>query len=225
MINIFVGYDSNEKIAHHVLTESILRRSTKPVAITPIYLPNIKDDFVRERNNISATEFSFSRFIIPHLMNYQGWALFMDCDMLMMADIAELWRLRDDKYAVQVCKHDYTPKDETKFLGQIQTKYIKKNWSSFMLMNCKKCTTLTPDYVNKASGLELHQFKWLENEELIGSLPLEWNWLVGEYPYKKDVKNVHYTDGGPYFEQYNNCDYSSEWYNIYTNTVKIQIEK
>ena len=223
MINIFIGYDSKEKIAHHILSESILRHSTKPVAITPIYLPNIKDDFVRERNNLSSTEFSFSRFIIPHLMNYQGWALFMDCDMLMMADIAELWRLRDDKYAVQVCKHDYTPKDETKFLGQVQTKYPKKNWSSFMLMNCKKCTTLTPEYVNKASGLELHQFKWLENEELIGSLPLEWNWLVGEYPYKKEVKSVHYTDGGPYFEDYNNCDYSSEWYNVYTSTVKIEL--
>ena len=223
MINVFIGYDSKEKIAHHILSESILRHSTKPVAITPIYLPNIKDDFVRERNNLSSTEFSFSRFIIPHLMNYQGWALFMDCDMLMMADIAELWRLRDDKYAVQVCKHDYTPKDETKFLGQVQTKYPKKNWSSFMLMNCKKCTTLTPEYVNKASGLELHQFKWLENEELIGSLPLEWNWLVGEYPYKKEIKSVHYTDGGPYFEDYNNCDYSSEWYNVYTNTVKIEL--
>jgi len=223
MINVFIGYDSKEKIAHHVLSESILRRSTKPVAITPIYLPNIKDDFVRERNNLSSTEFSFSRFIIPHLMNYQGWALFMDCDMLMMSDVAELWRLRDDKYAVQVCKHDYTPKEETKFLGQVQTKYTKKNWSSFMLLNCKKCTTLTPDYVNKASGLELHQFKWLENEELIGSLPLEWNWLVGEYPYKEDVKNVHYTKGGPYFKDYNTCDYSSEWYNVYTNTVKIEL--
>ena len=225
MINIFIGYDSKEKIAYHVLSESILRHSTKPISITPIYLPNIKDDFVRERNNLSSTEFSFSRFIIPHLMNYQGWSLFMDCDMLMMSDIAELWRLRDDKYAVQVCKHDYTPKDETKFLGQVQTKYAKKNWSSFMLMNNKKCTTLTPDYVNKASGLELHQFKWLENEELIGSLPLEWNWLVGEYPQKKEVKNVHYTDGGPYFNDYNTCDYSSEWFNIYTNTVKICIQK
>ena len=225
MINVFIGYDSKEKIAHHILSESILRHSTKPVAITPIYLPNIKDDFVRERNNLSSTEFSFSRFIIPHLMNYQGWALFMDCDMLMMADIAELWRLRDDKYAVQVCKHDYTPKDETKFLGQVQTKYAKKNWSSFMLMNCKKCTTLTPDYVNKASGLELHQFKWLENEELIGSLPLEWNWLVGEYPYKEDVKNVHYTDGGPYFNDYDMCDYSEEWFNLYCSAVKIQIKK
>ena len=223
MINIFIGYDSKEKIAYHVLSESILRNSTKPVSIIPIYLPNIKDDFLRERNSLSSTEFSFSRFIIPHLMNYQGWALFMDCDMLMKADVEELWRLRDDKYAVQVSKHDYIPRTETKFLGHIQTAYPKKNWSSFMLMNCKKCTRLTPDYVNKASGLELHQFKWLENEELIGSLPLEWNWLVGEYPYKEEVKNIHYTEGGPYFENYSDCDYSSDWYNVYNNMVKIQL--
>ena len=223
MINIFIGYDSKEKIAYHVLSESILKNSTKPVSITPIYLPNIKDDFLRERNNLSSTEFSFSRFIIPHLMNYQGWALFMDCDMLMKANVEELWRLRDDKYAVQVCKHDYTPRTETKFLGHIQTAYPKKNWSSFMLMNCKKCIRLTPDYVNKASGLELHQFKWLEKDELIGSLPLEWNWLAGEYPYKEEVKNIHYTEGGPYFEQYFNCDYSSDWYNVYNNMVKIQL--
>jgi hypothetical protein len=223
MINIFIGYDSKEKIAYHVLSESILKNSTKPVSITPIYLPNIKDDFLRERNSLSSTEFSFSRFIIPHLMNYQGWALFMDCDMLMKADVEELWRLRDDKYAVQVSKHDYVPRTETKFLGNIQTAYPKKNWSSFMLMNCKKCTRLTPDYVNKASGLELHQFKWLENEELIGSLPLEWNWLVGEYPYKEEVKNIHYTEGGPYFENYSDCDYSSDWYNVYNDIVKIQL--
>jgi hypothetical protein len=220
MINVFIGYDSKEKVAYNVLSHSIIQNSTKPVAITPIALKNIKDDFVREKNNLSSTEFSFSRFIIPHLMNYQGWALFMDCDMLMMADIAELWRLRDDKYAVQVCKHDYTPKDETKFLGQVQTKYVKKNWSSFMLLNCKKCTTLTPDYVNKASGLELHQFKWLENEELIGSLPLEWNWLVGEYPYKKEVKNIHYTDGGPWFDDYKDCDYSQDWFLNYKEMIK-----
>ena len=223
MINVFIGYDSKEKIAYHVLSESILRNSTKPVSITPIALNNIKDDFVRERNNLSSTEFSFSRFIIPHLMNYRGWALFMDCDMLMKADIAELWRLRDDKYAVQVCKHDYVPKEKTKFLGQTQTAYPKKNWSSFMLMNCKKCSALTPNYVNAATGLELHQFKWLESDDLIGDLPLEWNWLVGEYDYKEDVKNVHYTKGGPYFKDYMDCDYSKDWFNIYTNTVKIEL--
>ena len=212
MINIFIGYDSKERVAYNVLSHSIIQNSTKPVAITPIALNNLKDDFVRERNNLSSTEFSFSRFIIPHLMNYQGWALFMDCDMLMFEDVAEIWRMRDDSKAIQVCKHDYTPKTDTKFLGQVQTKYPKKNWSSFMLMNCKKCTTLTPDYVNKASGLELHQFKWLESEELIGELPLEWNWLVSEYEYKQDVKNVHFTEGGPWFTEYRECDYADDWF-------------
>jgi hypothetical protein len=212
MINVFIGYDNKERVAYNVLSHSIIQNSTKPVAITPIALNNLKDDFVRERNNLSSTEFSFSRFMIPHLMNYQGWALFMDCDMLMFEDIAELWRMRDDSKAIQVCKHDYTPKEDTKFLGQVQTKYEKKNWSSFMLMNCKKCTTLTPDYVNKASGLELHQFKWLEGDHLIGDLPLEWNWLVGEYEHKDDVKNVHYTKGGPWFEEYRECDYSQDWF-------------
>ena len=215
MINVFIGYDSKEKVAYNVLSHSIIQNSTKPVAITPIALNNLKDDFVRERNNISSTEFSFSRFMIPHLMNYQGWALFMDCDMLMKADINELWRLRDDSKAIQVCKHNYVPKHNKKFLGHTQTAYPKKNWSSFMLMNCKKCTTLTPDYVNKASGLELHQFKWLETEELIGGLPLEWNWLVGEYTKKKDVKNVHFTEGGPWFADYNNVDYADEWLKYY----------
>jgi hypothetical protein len=212
MINIFIGYDNKERVAYNVLSHSIIQNSTKPVSITPIALNNLKDDFVRERTALSSTEFSFSRFIIPHLMNYQGWALFMDCDMLMFEDIAELWRMRDDSKAIQVCKHDYTPKTDTKFLGQVQTKYPKKNWSSFMLMNCKKCTTLTPDYVNKASGLELHQFKWLESEELIGELPLEWNWLVGEYEHKEDVKNVHYTEGGPWFTDYRECDYAEDWF-------------
>tara|TARA_A100001201_G_scaffold143604_1_gene146120 strand:- start:1390 stop:2061 length:672 start_codon:yes stop_codon:yes gene_type:complete len=223
MINIFIGYDSKEKVAFNVLSYSILKNSTKPVSITPIYLENIKDDFVRERNNLSSTEFSFSRFIIPHLMNYQGWALFMDCDMLMMDDIAKLWRLRDDKYAVQVCKHDYTPKSQTKFLNQVQTVYPKKNWSSFMLMNCKKCSTLTPDYVNKASGLELHQYKWLESEDLIGDIPLEWNWLADEYDYKDNVSNIHCTEGGPYFETYSGCDYAPEWFEYYNECTRVNL--
>jgi len=213
MINVFIGYDSKEKVAFNVLAYSILRNSTKPVSITPVYLPNLRDDFVRERNSLSSTEFSFSRFIVPHLMNYKGWALFMDCDMLMTEDISKLWRLRDDKYAVQLCKHDYEPEEDKKFLGQVQTKYEKKNWSSFMLMNCKKCNELTPDYVNSATGLQLHQFKWLESEDLIGDLPLEWNWLVDEpgYNTKSKVNNIHFTKGGPWFKEYAHCSYSETW--------------
>ena len=224
MINCFIGYDSKEKVAFNVLAYSILRNSTKPVAITPIYLPNLRDDFVRERNNLSSTEFSFSRFMVPHLMNYKGWGVFMDCDQLMTGDIAELWRLRDDKYAVQLCKHDYTPKEDKKFLGQVQTKYEKKNWSSFMLMNCNKCHELTPDYVNSATGLQLHQFKWLESEELIGELPLEWNWLVDEpgYNTKSKVNNIHFTKGGPWFKEYANCSYSELWREYHTECSWIE---
>ena len=225
MINIFIGYDSKEKVAFNVLAYSILKRSTRPVAITPIYLPNIKDNFIRERSNIESTEFSFSRFIVPHLMNYKGWALFMDCDQLMMTDVAELWRLRDEKYAVQVCKHDYVPRNSKKFLGQTQTKYEKKNWSSFMLMNCDKCTALTPDYVNTATGLQLHQFKWLADENLIGDLPLEWNWLAGEYPRKDNVKNVHYTEGGPWYVDYLQSDYANEWQQYFDEATKRNMNK
>jgi lipopolysaccharide biosynthesis glycosyltransferase len=223
MINIFIGYDSKEKIAYHVLSESILRNSTEPVKITPVFLKNIKNFFQRERNQISSTEFSFSRFVVPYLMNYEGWGLFMDCDMLMQADIAELWKLREPKYAVQLCKHDYIPKNKNKFLNQSQTIYEKKNWSSFMLMNSEKCKKLTPEYINIASGLELHQFKWLESESLIGSLPLEWNWLVGEYPYKENVKNIHYTEGGPYFKKSSNCDYAKDWFHLYKDIIKADI--
>ena len=219
MINIFIGYDSKEKAAFSTLSYSIIKNSTEPITITPVALNNLQGKFIRERNSLSSTEFSFSRFLVPYLMNYEGWALFMDCDMLMKADISELWSLRNHNYAVQVCKHDYVPKPQKKFLGQVQTTYAKKNWSSFMLLNCEKCRSLTLNYVNNATGLDLHQFKWLESEELIGSLPLEWNWLVGEYSYKKDVKNIHFSRGGPWFDEYKNTDYANDWFEYYKDQL------
>ena len=221
MIPIFIGYDSKVKIAYHVLTESILRNSSTPVTISPINLSNLKNIYTRKQDPLASTEFSFSRFLVPHLMNYNGWAIFMDSDMVMLSDITELWNLRNEDYAIQVCKHDYIPKSKHKFLGNNQTIFAKKNWSSLMLMNCSKCKTLTPEYVNTRSGLELHQFKWLD-ENLIGSIPLEWNWLVGEYPYKKDVHNVHFTEGGPYFKDYKNTEYADEWFKVY-NMTKIDL--
>jgi lipopolysaccharide biosynthesis glycosyltransferase len=217
VIPIFIGYDSKVKIAYHVLAESILKNSSTPVTISPINLSNLKNIYTRKQDPLASTEFSFSRFLVPHLMNYNGWAIFMDSDMVMLSDITELWNLRNEKYAVQVCKHDYTPSSKNKFLGNNQTIYAKKNWSSLMLMNTSKCKTLTPEYVNTRSGLELHQFKWLD-ENLIGNIPLEWNWLVGEYPYKKDVHNVHFTEGGPYFKDYKNTEYADEWFKVYDMT-------
>ena len=209
---VFIGYDSKEVVAYHALVQSILDRASVPVAFVPIALDTLGGVFTRERNALQSTEFSFSRFLTPYLSNFEGWSLFCDCDMIMRTDIAELWALRDDRYAAMCVQHDYVPKVETKFLGQTQTKYEKKNWSSVILFNNAKCTALTPDYVNSASGLELHQFKWLDGDENIGELPAEWNWLVNEYEHNPDAKLVHFTDGGPYFEQYRNDDYAEEWF-------------
>ncbi|RUL98309.1 glycosyltransferase [Rhizobium chutanense] len=211
-VRIFVGFDPKEVVAYHVLVQSIIEKSSVPVAFSPIALSNLGGIFTRQRNALQSTEFSFSRFLTPYLSGFEGWSIFMDCDMLMRTDIAELWALRDDRYAAMCVKHDYQPKIDTKFLGQTQTKYEKKNWSSFILFNNDKCRALTPDYVNTATGLQLHQFKWLENDDLIGELPVTWNHLVNEYGYREDAKNVHFTDGGPYFEEYKNDDYAEEWF-------------
>jgi hypothetical protein len=109
-------------------------------------------------------------------------------------------------------KHDYAPKEDVKFLGQVQTKYEKKNWSSVMLFNNARCQALSNDFVNSASGLELHQFKWLDSDDQIGSLPLTWNHLVGVYDFDPAAANVHFTEGGPYFNEYSGVDYASEWF-------------
>jgi len=171
MIRVFVGYDDREAVAFSVLSHSIHRHASAPVAIAPVRLSELEGVYKRERNPLQSTDFSFSRFLTPWLCDYQGWAIFMDCDMLVRDDIARLWALRDERYAVQVVQHVHVPREETKFLGAVQTKYQKKNWSSVMLMNCAKCKALTPEYVNGATGLELHQFKWLQDDSLIGSLP------------------------------------------------------
>lgn len=215
MIRVFIGYDSRVPILHHVASNSIHRHASEPVSIAPIMLSQLEGVFTRERNALQSTEFSFSRFLVPYLCGFEGWALFMDNDMICKDDIAKLWELRDDRYSVMCVKHDYTVEDGTKFLGEKQTKYEKKNWSSVMLFNCAKCTALTPDYVNSASGLQLHQFKWLESEEQIGELPKEWNYLVGVYPEKDEVGLVHYTEGGPYYDGYQDVDYAGDWTSEY----------
>ncbi len=211
MIPVFIGYDSREVVAFNVLAHSIQARSSTPVAIAPIMLAQLQGTFARERHSLQSTDFSFSRFLTPYLSGFQGFSIFMDCDMLMLDDIAPLWALRDDRYAVQVIKHDHRPRESTKFLGEPQTAYEKKNWSSVMLFNNERCAGLTPEYVNRASGLELHQFKWVGGDHLIGALPKKWNHLVGYDAPSSDVSLVHYTLGGPYFQEYADCEYADEW--------------
>jgi hypothetical protein len=210
-IRVFIGFDPREDVAFSVLAHSIQRNASQPVSITPVMLSQLGDVYRRPRNPLQSTEFSFSRFLTPYLCGYEGWAVFMDCDMLMLEDVAKLWALRDERHAVQVVKHVHVPKEEVKFLGAVQTKYEKKNWSSVMLMNCARCRALTPDYVNQASGLELHQFKWLADDGLIGEIPSRWNHLVGYDAPRRDAALVHYTIGGPYFQEYAGCEYGAEW--------------
>ncbi|HSF21126.1 MAG TPA: glycosyltransferase [Burkholderiales bacterium] len=212
MISVFIGYDPREAVAYSVLAYSIQARASQPVSIAPLMLSQLRGVLNRDRHPLQSTDFSFSRFLTPYLSGYTGWSVFMDCDMLMLADIGELWKLRDDARAVMVVKHNHVPRETVKFLGEPQSKYEKKNWSSVMLFNNARCRSLTPEYVSSASGLELHQFKWLEHDGLIGALPDRWNHLVGYNPPRRDAALVHYTLGGPYFDEYRNCEYAEEWF-------------
>ena len=211
MIPVFIGYDPREAVAWSVLAYSIQVRSSARVTIAPLMLQQLRDVLVRERHPLQSTQFSFSRFLTPYLSQYRGWSIFLDCDMLARDDIARLWALRDERYAVQVVKHRHRPGETTKFLGEPQTAYEKKNWSSVMLFNNRKCRALTTEYVNSASGLDLHQFKWLGSENLVGELPGRWNHLVGYCKPSRDVSLVHYTLGGPYFPEFADCEYADEW--------------
>lgn len=212
-LRIFIGYDPKETPAYHVLAHSILRQASVPVAITPLARTQLSQVYTRERSATESTEFSITRFLVPYLCGYDGPAVFLDCDMLVQADITELLLhavVNPDK-AVLVCQHDYTPSDTTKFLGQPQTAYPRKNWSSVMVFNTQHCRALTPAYVNTASGLELHRFLWTTDDQ-IGSLPLEWNWLVDEYAPNATAKNLHWTTGGPWFTDYALATHAERWY-------------
>ena len=209
MIRCFIGYDPGETVALHVAAHSIWRHASKPVSITPLVLRQLP--LTRPRDPKQSTEFAFSRFLVPYLCDYTGWAIFMDCDMLCRADIVDLWNQRDLDSAVQVVKHDYAPTSRTKFLGQEQTVYPRKNWSSVMLFNNHLCRGLPPRYVNTETGLYLHQFRWL-SDDLIGELPAEWNHLVGEQAPNPDAKLVHFTLGTPCFAKYRHCEFSDEWH-------------
>ena len=203
-IPIFVGLDPRERAATNVLIDSLIQSSSTPLAITPLVTPQLEALclYWRERNSKQSTAFSFTRFLVPHLMGYQGWAIFMDCDMLCRGDIAELWAQRNDSFALMCVQHDHKPSESQKFLGEVQSAYPKKNWSSLMLLNCSRCTALTPNYVNTATGLELHRFHWLAGDHEIGAVPDGWNHLVAvQDPAEAEAAPLlHWTLGGPWFK-------------------------
>ena len=215
IIKVFIGYDPVESVAWHTMAESIYSQSSRPVAIVPVNLRNLSDIYKRPRDPKQSNEFSFSRFLVPYLCDYQGYALFFDCDMMLRTDIQHIYDVLHTQpgKAVYVVQHSYEPRHDIKYLNTVQYKYPRKNWSSVVLWNCAHPSNriVTADFVNNAPALNLHRFTWLKDEE-IGSLDVRWNWLVGEYDDPPaDVKNVHWTVGGPYFREFANADFSDEW--------------
>jgi len=227
MIPIFIGYDARESSAYHVCTNSIIRHSSLPLSFTPLSLNNLSE--YNEVHTDGSNQFIYSRFLVPSLMNYQGWAIFMDGDMIVRDDIVDLWNLRDDNKAVMVAKHEYKTCMKEKYMGAKNEDYPRKNWSSVILWNCSHPVNkqVTTDFVINSTGAELHRFTWIE-DSLIGEIPLEWNWLDGEYDYNPDAKLVHYTLGLPGFGDFSTVgSFSSEWHRekIYTEFCLQNIDR
>ena len=212
----FIGYDSKEDIAYRVCKYSLQKRSSIKLNIYSLKIEELiaKKLYFRSIDPLASTQFTYSRFLVPALMNYKGWAIFCDCDFIFFDDISKILASLDSSKAIYCVQHDYTPKEKHKMDGQKQTLYPRKNWSSFIVYNCAHPSNmkLTPEIVNSESGAFLHQFKWLEDNE-IGSLDERWNWLEGwtsnhnsNFPYA-----VHYTRGGPWFQEWQDVEFASEW--------------
>ena len=210
-IPIFVGYDPREAVAYHTCVNSIIRQASKPVAIIPLAL-NLFEDY-EETHTDGSNQFIYSRFLVPHLMDFTGWAIFIDGDMIIRDDIVKLWELQNPYNDVMVVKHDYKTKMREKYLGSKNEDYPRKNWSSVILWNCGSFPNrkLMPAFVQQATGAELHRFTWIDDER-IGELPKEWNWLPDEYGPNPDAKLLHYTLGTPCFHEFADTPQGDEWH-------------
>ena len=210
-IPIFIGYDPREAIAYHVCVNSIIRHSSVPVAVIPLALNNFQE--YTETHTDGSNQFIYSRFLVPYLLGYTGHAIFMDGDMILRGDIAELWAMRSLDKDVQVVKHDYKTRMTEKYLGAKNEDYPRKNWSSVMIFNCNNYPTrkLTPEYIQKSTGAHLHRFAWTSDDR-VGELPPEWNWLPDEYGPNPNAKLLHYTLGTPCFHDFATTTMADEWH-------------
>lgn len=218
-LRIFVGFDSREEIAYEVCRHSILRHASRQVEVAPIRLAEMRAAglYWRQGDPLASTEFTYTRFLVPHLAGHEGLALFCDCDFLFLADVAELFDLaaRDAPHALWCVHHDYRPAEKVKMDNRVQTVYPRKNWSSLMLFDCAHPShrALTLEAVSSRPGSFLHQMRWLEDEE-IGAVPAVWNWLEGWNSVQEPgvvPKVVHYTRGGPWFDNWRHVDFADLW--------------
>lgn len=226
MLNIYIGADPRERSAYQVAADSLARNSSQPVALHRLDA----DDLYRWRmlwrpversvgrmiDHLSgatqSTAFATSRFLVPFLQR-TGWALFVDCDIVCVDDIARLFALADQSKAVMVVKCIHRPIETTKMDGQAQLTYDRKNWSSVVLWNAEHPAhhRLSLADVNSMPGDRLHQFYWLRDDE-IGALPDRWNWLCGVQPRPDSIGIAHYTMGGPWLASREPQDYDDVWH-------------
>ena len=219
MIRLTIGFDQRESVAYHTFTQSIIEKASLPVAFIPLAINTLKG--YKETHTDKSNDFIYSRFLTPYLTDFSGWAIFADGDMVCQRDIKELWDLKDETKAVMVVKHDYQTKALKKYLGNKNENYPRKNWSSVILWNCKhpKHKILTPDFIAKQTGKYLHRFSWLDDND-IGELPKEWNWLAIEYPENRQAKLIHYTLGTPCFKDYKNSEMSDIWHETQQRSIQ-----
>lgn len=217
-LRVYVGWDEREDIAYQVCRHSLLRHASIPVTVVPLRQNELRERglYSRPADPLAATEFTYTRFLVPCLAGYEGWALYCDCDFLWRADVAALLALADSRYGAMCVHHDHRPSETTKMDGKTQTVYPRKNWSSLILYNCAHAATrrLTPEVVNQETGAYLHRFQWLRDEE-IGALPETWNWLEGwnarPLAGQGHPNVIHYTRGGPWFDKWRSVDYADLW--------------
>ena len=217
--NIFVGFDQKEAIAYHTFVQSLIERSSIPLSITPLSENNL--NIYNETHSDGTNKFTYSRFLVPFLMDFKGWAVYFDGDMICLKDIKDLLNTCDDNIAIKVVKHNYKTKQTSKYFGQKNEDYPRKNWSSVVLWNCAhpKNKILTPSFVSNHDGAFLHRFKWLEDSD-IGELEKKWNWLAIEYEEISDPNLIHYTLGTPCFEEYKNTSYSNYWESAFNRLLQ-----
>ena len=230
-MKIFIGYDSSYPEVYEVCKKSIQDHSKKQHEIIPLVKQDLIDDKLYYRpTQGESTDFAFTRFLVPHLCNFKGYALFCDVDFLWRCDpeeIAEYVEICDEDsiHSVHVVKHpQLITRPHGKMMDKTNRPYDKKYWSSLMYFDCSQCTRLNIDYVSTTDAGNLHGFNWLESDDLIGDLPVAYNMLVGYYnfkslPFTRLPKAIHFTDGGPWLKDYMNVDYAKEWIKV-LNTIK-----
>ena len=214
-LKVFIGYAPREDIAWQVCRRSLLRHTSSKIEVHKLRQLALREvGLYRRPPDQASTEFSLTRFLTPYLAADDGWSIFVDCDFIFTTDITHVLDGVDRSKAVYVVKHDYTPANAIKMDNQKQTAYPRKNWSSFILFNNAHplVKALTPEVVNSQTPAYLHRFAWIPDEDLIGELPLSWNFLEGEYPKpEKTPHAIHYTNGGPWFDNWRHVDYGDLW--------------